>query len=60
MPLCTDKTANKQILAKLVVDAKMARLDMTDIFEEHGTRSLVEHVDDYRRSPVQRLVMGQP
>lgn len=49
MPLCTDKTASKQMLAKLVVDAKMARLDMTDIFEEHGTRLLVEHVDDYRR-----------
>src|SRR6266849_985087 len=47
--LCTDKTASKQMLAKLVVDAKMARLDMTDPFEEHRNRPLAEHLNDYGR-----------
>jgi hypothetical protein len=30
--LCSDKTASKQMLAKLVIDAKMSRLGMGDPF----------------------------
>ena len=47
--LCSDKTASKQMLAKLVTDAKMAQLGMVDAFEEHSKRLLVKHLEDYRR-----------
>src|SRR6516164_137893 len=38
--LCSDKTASKQMLAKLVIDAKMTGLGMGDPFEEHRARPL--------------------
>ena len=47
--LCTDKTASKQILAKLVNDARLAEHGMADPFEMHHKRQLAEHVADYRR-----------
>jgi integrase len=45
--LCGDKTASKQMLAKLVTDAKMATLGMADTFEEHRTRPLAEHLTEW-------------
>src|SRR5579859_7445420 len=49
VPLCTDKGAAKQMLAKLVTDAKMAQLGMVDAFEEHRRRPLAEHLKDFHR-----------
>ncbi len=47
--LATDKTASKQILAKLVVDAKLAEHDLDGgRFAEHARRPLTEHLADYR------------
>jgi integrase len=50
VPLCTDKTASKQMLAKLVTDAKMAELGMVDAFEKHRTQPLSEHLEDFARA----------
>ena len=48
--LATDKTASKQILAKLVVDAKLAEHDLDGgRFAEHAKRPLAEHAEDHRR-----------
>src|SRR5262249_42209570 len=47
--LCPDKTASKQLLAKLVTDAKMMQHGMGDAFKEHRTRPLKEHLADYGR-----------
>ena len=47
--LCASKTNSKEMLAKLVTDAKMARLNLTDKFEKHRSRPLSEHVADFRR-----------
>ncbi len=41
VPLCSDKTASKQMLAKLVTDAKLASHGLGDPFEEHRKRPLV-------------------
>src|SRR5262249_59061205 len=49
VPLCADKTASKQMLAKLVTDAKLTAVGMGDPFEEHRKRPLAEHLEDYRR-----------
>ncbi len=49
VPLCADKTASKQILAKMVADAKLAEHGMGDRFAEHRKRPLAEHLADYRR-----------
>ena len=49
VPLCTDKTASKQMLAKLVVDAKLTAHGLGDAFADSHKRPLVEHLDDYRR-----------
>jgi integrase len=49
--LTTDKTASKQILAKLVVDAKLAEHDLDGgRFAEHAKRALAEHAEDFRRA----------
>src|SRR5260370_32829025 len=47
VPLCSDKTASKQILAKLVTDAKLAQHGLGDAFENHRKRPLVEHLADF-------------
>src|SRR5262249_27920859 len=49
VPLCTNKTAAKQMLAKLVTDAKLAQHGLGDAFEEHRERPLKEHLADYSR-----------
>jgi integrase len=45
--LCTDKTASKQMLAKLVTDARMEQLGMGDRYAEHRGRPLREHLADW-------------
>ncbi len=50
VPLCADKTASKQILAKLAVDAKLSAHGLGDVFAEPNKRPLSEHLYDYRRS----------
>src|SRR5262249_24587328 len=46
--LTTDKTASKQILAKLVVDAKLAEHDLGGRFADHAKRPLLDHLGDYK------------
>jgi integrase len=46
--LTTDKKASQQILAKMVVDAKLAEHDLGGRFAEHAKRPLTEHLADYR------------
>src|SRR5713226_2646743 len=50
VPLCTDKTASKQMLAKLVIDTKMGQLGMADPYAAHRLRPLPEHLADFRRA----------
>jgi hypothetical protein len=40
VPLCPDKAAAKQMLAKLITDAKMGRLGLTDPYSEHRKKRL--------------------
>jgi hypothetical protein len=48
VPLCADKTAAKQILAKLVTEAKLAEHNLAGAFEAHQKRPLAEHLEDFR------------
>jgi integrase len=50
--LGANKTAAKQILAKLVTDAKLGEHGMIGPYEEHNKCPLAEHLEDYRRSLV--------
>jgi integrase/recombinase XerC len=45
--LCADKSASKQILAKLVNDARLAEHGMVAIFDAHHKRPLLEHLADF-------------
>jgi integrase len=48
--LCRDKTASKQMLAKLETEAALARRGLADpAREKHRQRPLTEHLDDYCR-----------
>src|SRR5262249_36179821 len=48
--LCKDKTASKQMLAKLVTEAALAEHGIADpARQEQRKRPLVEHLADYRR-----------
>jgi integrase len=47
VPLCSDKTSSKQILAKLVTDAKLAQHGLGDAFESERKRPLLEHLADF-------------
>jgi hypothetical protein len=48
---CADKTASRQMLAKLETDAALARHGLADPErQEHGKRPLTAHLEDYRRS----------
>jgi hypothetical protein len=47
VPLCSDKTASKQMLAKLVTDAKLAGHGLGDRFGEHRKRPLAQHLADF-------------
>jgi integrase len=47
LPLCADKTASKQMLAKLVIEAKMAEHGMGDRYAKHLVRPLTEHLEEF-------------
>src|SRR5262245_15576331 len=47
--LCTDKTASKQMLAKLLTDARLRAVGLADPYEAYHKRPLREHVADYGR-----------
>src|SRR5262245_12188548 len=47
VPLCADKTAAKQMLAKLVTDARLATVGIGDTYVEHRRRPLREHLEDF-------------
>jgi len=50
VPLATDRTAAEQMLAALVKRAERAKVpDLQDPFEQHHSRPLAEHLEDYRR-----------
>jgi integrase len=49
VPLSANKVAAQQMLAALVKKAELRRAGITDPFEEHRTRPLAAHLDDYRR-----------
>src|SRR5947209_1970080 len=44
VPLCSDKTASKQLLAKLATDARLESVGLISPFEEHRRRPLLEHL----------------
>ena len=50
VPLCADKTASKQMLAKLIADAKLAEHGLGDRFAEHRKRPLGDHLADWGES----------
>jgi integrase len=53
--LTTDKTASKQMLAKLVTEAALAQHGIADpTRREHCTRPLAEHLDDFHRELLAR------
>src|SRR5439155_10368215 len=47
--LCADKTASKQMLAKLATDSKLGSVGLGDRYAGHRRRSLAEHLEAYRR-----------
>jgi integrase len=50
VPLAANKTASKEMLAKLATDAKLAKVGLTDKCEEHHNRPLTQHLADYLRA----------
>jgi hypothetical protein len=50
VPLCPDKGVAKEMLAKRIIDAKMATLGMIDKFADHRHRQLDGHLDDFKRA----------
>ena len=57
VPLCGDKTASKQMLGKLIADAKLAEHGLGDRFAEHRKRPLAEHLADWG-DPSKRTAPG--
>jgi excisionase family DNA binding protein len=49
VPLCPDKTASAQILAKLVADAAKGKHGLVDPYELHRARPLADHLADFDR-----------
>ncbi len=48
--LCADKTASRQMLAKLETDAALAQRGLADpARQQHQSKPLAEHLEDYRR-----------
>ena len=47
--LCSDKTASKEMLSKLVTDAKFAQLGMVNAFKEQHKRPLAQHLEDWEK-----------
>jgi hypothetical protein len=54
VPLSTDKTAAQQMLNALVRKAELGKVGIVDPFEEHARRPLADHLDDFRRSLVNK------
>jgi integrase len=50
VPLATNKVAAQQILAALVKKAELGRAGISDPFEAHRKRLLVDHLDDWASS----------
>jgi len=50
VPLATDKVAAQQMLADLVKQSERGFAGVTDPFEKHTWRPLVEHIEDYKKS----------
>jgi integrase len=48
LPLCADKTASRQMLAKLQTDAKLASVGLAGQFAEQLKRPLAEHLADWQ------------
>ena len=48
VPLCTNKTAAEQMLAKLVTDAKLQAHGLIGPYEEHRKYPLADHLQDFR------------
>jgi len=48
VPLCENKEAARQLLAKLVIDAKMNRAGLADPFDAQRKRSLSAHLDEFK------------
>ena len=48
VPLCSDKTKAKQILAKLTSDAALASHGLSDPYAECKKQPLAEHLNDFR------------
>ena len=46
--LCSDRTASQQMLNDMVRRAERQEAGIVDPFEEHRTRLLTEHLDDFR------------
>jgi integrase/recombinase XerC len=49
VPLSANKVAAQQLLAARFKKAELARAGIADPFESHRNRTLVDHLDDYRR-----------
>jgi hypothetical protein len=49
VPLSTDKTAAGQMLAELVRKAELKKANISDPFEAHRKRPLMEHLADWQR-----------
>src|SRR4051794_40180151 len=47
VPLCTDKAAARQMLAKLERDVQLGRAGVVDSFAEHRKKPIASHVADY-------------
>jgi integrase len=47
LPLCADKTASKQMLAKLVTEARLGTVGLGDRYGEHRNRPLREHLAEW-------------
>src|SRR5262249_36947995 len=50
IPLDEDKDLSKEILAKKQLEASRERQGLSDPYEKHRRRPLIEHLDEYRES----------
>src|SRR5262245_60436948 len=49
VPLSENKETSRRMLAKIAGDAQLAGVGIADPFAEHRGRSLLEHLEDFRR-----------
>src|SRR4051794_25176540 len=50
VPLCANKAAAQMMLAELVKKAELAKVGITDPYEPHRNRPLVEHLAEWEAS----------